>query len=291
MSRNYDEGKGFRALAKEIQEAIDKLESGGMPQSVAWNDILSKPSVFPPDAHEHDAAYSAVGHNHDASYSGLGHNHDSAYAAVAHNHDEAYDAAGSSSAALASALAADFSGAYGDLTGTPTLGDAAAKNTGTGAGDVAAGDHTHAGGGSALDAYPVGAVYISSVSTSPATLFGGTWTALENVFLVAAKAADPDFAPGSTGGARTVTLTAAQSGLPQHTHIQDAHAHVENLNSATTGSLRGATPDTSTNTSTASGYSTATTVATNQNAGPTNAAQAHTNLPPFKAFYMWERTA
>lgn len=39
-----------------------------------------------------------------------------------------------------------FSGAYADLSGKPTLGDAAAKNTGTSAGTVAAGDHTHSGG-------------------------------------------------------------------------------------------------------------------------------------------------
>jgi hypothetical protein len=38
-----------------------------------------------------------------------------------------------------------FSGAYADLTGKPTLGDAAAKNTGTTAGTVAAGNHTHTG--------------------------------------------------------------------------------------------------------------------------------------------------
>ena len=32
--------------------------------------------------------------------------------------------------------------------------------------------------GSRLDAYPVGAVYTSTVSTSPASLFGGTWAAV-----------------------------------------------------------------------------------------------------------------
>jgi hypothetical protein len=35
---------------------------------------------------------------------------------------------------------------YNALINKPTLGDAAAKNTGSGAGDVAAGNHTHAGG-------------------------------------------------------------------------------------------------------------------------------------------------
>jgi hypothetical protein len=36
---------------------------------------------------------------------------------------------------------------YSALINKPTLGDAAAKNVGTGAGDVAAGNHTHVGGG------------------------------------------------------------------------------------------------------------------------------------------------
>lgn len=40
-----------------------------------------------------------------------------------------------------------FSGDYNALTNKPTLGGAAALNVGTAAGTVAAGDHTHAGGG------------------------------------------------------------------------------------------------------------------------------------------------
>ena len=38
-----------------------------------------------------------------------------------------------------------FSGAYSDLSGRPSLGDAALKNTGTGAGEVATGNHLHTG--------------------------------------------------------------------------------------------------------------------------------------------------
>ena len=36
-------------------------------------------------------------------------------------------------------------------------------------------------GGVQVDAiYPVGAIYMSNVSTSPSTLFGGTWSAISN---------------------------------------------------------------------------------------------------------------
>jgi hypothetical protein len=76
-------------------------------------------------AHNHDGAYALAAHNHDASYAALAHNHDLAYAALGHAHS------------------------YNDLTDKPTLGDASSKNVGTAAGTVAAGDHTHAGGGGA----------------------------------------------------------------------------------------------------------------------------------------------
>ena len=164
-------------------------------------------------------------------------------------------------------------------------------------------------GGSPLDAWPVGSVYIAVDSTSPATRFGGgTWSAFgAGRVLVGLDIADPDFdVAEETGGVKTVTLTGAQSGVAAHTHtqdahthVQDAHAHVENQNSATTGGLAGwGARDTSTNTSIASGYSTATTVAVNQttvavnqNATPANAAQAHTNVQPYIVVYMWKRTA
>ena len=59
------------------------------------------------------------------------------------------------------------------------------------------------------DVYPVGAVYISYVSTSPASLFGGTWTAITGAF--------PYFNAGtSKGGSNTHTLTVAQ--MPRHEH-------------------------------------------------------------------------
>lgn len=57
--------------------------------------------------------------------------------------------------------------------------------------------------------YPVGSFYQSYKSTSPATLFGGTWTAVTGRFLYANASV-------ATGGANTVTLTVDQ--MPNHTH-------------------------------------------------------------------------
>lgn len=66
-----------------------------------------------------------------------------------------------------------------------------------------------------LDAYPVGAVYISLVGTSPASLFGGTWAAIEEAFLFATSQHHPEWI-GNIGGSATHTLTVSE--LPPHTH-------------------------------------------------------------------------
>ena len=76
---------------------------------------------------------------------------------------------------------------------------------------------------SPLDAYPVGAYYISSESTSPEVLFGGTWTQIQNRFIYAAG---PGYSVNSTGGSATKTLVT--DNLPSHSHSCGAagnHTH------------------------------------------------------------------
>ena len=59
------------------------------------------------------------------------------------------------------------------------------------------------------DIYPVGAVYISYASTSPASLFGGTWTAIKGRF--------PYFNAGTaTGGSNTHTNTLGEMVIHAH---------------------------------------------------------------------------
>ena len=63
--------------------------------------------------------------------------------------------------------------------------------------------------------YPIGSIYMSVNSTSPATLFGGNWERLKDTFLLASGDIYP---AGQTGGQSQVTLNAAQCVLRGHTH-------------------------------------------------------------------------
>ena len=64
-----------------------------------------------------------------------------------------------------------------------------------------------------LSIYPVGAIYMSTSSTSPASLFGGTWERIQNRFLLAAGSS---YTAGKTGGAATHTITVSE--MPPHQH-------------------------------------------------------------------------
>ena len=81
--------------------------------------------------------------------------------------------------------------------------------------------------------YPIGSIYCSYGSTSPAVLFGfGTWAKIEGRFLLGANST---YGLGSTGGAATVTLTVNQ--IPAHNHSASsasagAHTHTVTVNEA-----------------------------------------------------------
>ena len=57
------------------------------------------------------------------------------------------------------------------------------------------------------DIYPVGAIYVSVVSTNPSTFFGGTWTQIQNAFLIGAG---NSYAVNSIGGSSTMAHTHQQ---------------------------------------------------------------------------------
>lgn len=63
-------------------------------------------------------------------------------------------------------------------------------------------------------AYPLGAIYISTVETNPAILFGfGTWQQVKDVFLLSAG---DTYVAGSIGGENEHVLTIDE--MPSHNH-------------------------------------------------------------------------
>lgn len=118
--------------------------------------------------------------------------------------------------------------------------------------------------------FPIGYLYISLDSTNPEDLFGGTWEQLEGVFPFACNS---NYPAGSTGGEEKHTLTISE--MPKHNH------EMINRNNGTNYYVNPYPPYTAVGDT------------TNSSAGMLYAGgdQPHNNMPPYKAFYMWVRTA
>lgn len=127
--------------------------------------------------------------------------------------------------------------------------------------------------GDPLAAYPVGAYYWSSDSTSPATLFGGTWEQIQNTFLYAVGPGHPISGTGSSGGEETHTLTTLE--LPSHTH------NIRHYSSSPSASPAATCIEMATKTylenATYGAYA-------------TGGGEAHNNMPPYITAYCWHRT-
>ena len=134
-----------------------------------------------------------------------------------------------------------------------------------------------------LSIYPVGAIYMSASSTSPASLFGGTWEQIQDRFLLAAGSS---YAAGNTGGAEKVTLTEAQLPYIEGTlifHGQENGTCIYQTSGHFTGTqLDGKYKDSGNTVSSA--YS-------QQNPKFSfGSGESHTNMPPYLAVYVWKRT-
>jgi microcystin-dependent protein len=152
--------------------------------------------------------------------------------------------------------------------------------------------------------YPVGAIYMSTSATNPATVFGfGTWTAYAaGRTIVGVGTSDQAFAAGATGGASNVTLTTPQ--MPVHNHGVTDPGHTHTWTEVDSNQfLRNKPPGAGalswngpglqwdyadpTGSNSVSG-----TNISIQNAGGTGGVtQAHNNLQPYIVTYIWQRTA
>jgi hypothetical protein len=146
-------------------------------------------------------------------------------------------------------------------------------------------------------AYPVGSIYVSTVSTNPNTLFGfGTWVAYgQGRMLISA---DGTYTAGTTGGSATTTLSTAN--LPSHTHsatttsTDSGHTHGSAIGSGFISnggseSLAGG-PNLPFGRPSATASSTANITSTTT-IGSTGSGAAVTTISPYIAVYMWNRTA
>lgn len=134
-----------------------------------------------------------------------------------------------------------------------------------------------------LMAHPIGSIYSSTATTSPADLFGGTWERIKGAFI---WGIDDGETVGVTGGEKTHTLTEAElpvidgkfatAVVPEHgSKGVDGHAYGANfgaVNATITGTTSGA------GTQYGYGYK-------------FGDGQAHNNMPPYYGAYVWRRTA
>lgn len=121
--------------------------------------------------------------------------------------------------------------------------------------------------------YPVGSIYISVSNINPSTLFGfGVWEQIQNVFLLGASST---YTGGSMGGEATHSLTTEE--MPPHNHTFNRHQLWRNETVPESGESDGY------------GVSNKTLTVYSDNTSIIGGGQAHNNMPPYLAVYMWKR--
>lgn len=142
--------------------------------------------------------------------------------------------------------------------------------------------------------YQPGALYISTTSTNPETLFGfGKWERIQDVFLLAAG---EKFQAGTTGGEETHELTVDE--MPQHSHTatlssSGKHTHTIGTDTDVTYNASGKCcsvhkaeegADQFNGRTSENGEHTHDVTIEN-----TGSSKAHNNMPPYLAVYVWYR--
>lgn len=161
----------------------------------------------------------------------------------------------------------------------------------------------------ALDSYPVGSIYMSVNSTSPADLFGGTWKAMPAGRVLLAQGTSEwgvKYQAGSTGGEHKHQLSVGE--LPIHSHTatvsnEGNHNHLTGVcavaadpgyfkegstylgdwNKAREHGWGSNVYEGLTNSAGAHGHT-----VTNDNTGK---GQSHNNMQPYMSIFMWKRVS
>ena len=142
------------------------------------------------------------------------------------------------------------------------------------------------GGKALLNAiYPVGSIYMSVNSTSPATLFGGTWERIKDRFLLAAGGA---YSAGATGGEATHTLTASE--MPAHSHVPNTSGEYF-VTTEDSGANNTRVAYSSSGNRWVDGQTSTSHFHHRTGTDTVGSGAAHNNMPPYVAVNMWKRTA
>lgn len=128
-----------------------------------------------------------------------------------------------------------------------------------------------------LAAWPIGSIYMTVSNTSPESLFGGTWERISERFLLGASSSYP---AGSTGGESAHTLT--QSELPNYSL---SVTNGSNVIRSKTGNTADAYVQTQSGGWGIPNWESKTVTVASGGSG-----EAHNNMPPYLAVYMWKRT-
>lgn len=142
--------------------------------------------------------------------------------------------------------------------------------------------------------YPVGSFYMSTETTPPQELFGGTWEQIKGRFLVGVGSIEENSSDwfgnvavnginipvGEKGGEYEHSLTVEQ--IASHSHTPETWTVV-----VSPGGNTGRWRTDSGNVLAAYTHTTGQSYRT----GSTGGGQAHNNMPPYYATYIWHRTA
>lgn len=128
-----------------------------------------------------------------------------------------------------------------------------------------------------LAAWPIGSIYMSVNSTSPANLFGGTWERISDRFLLGASSSYP---AGSIGGEFIHKLT--QSELPNYSL---SVTNGSNVIRSRTGSSADAYVQTQSGGWGIPNWESKTVTVASGGSG-----KAHNNMPPYLSVWIWKRT-
>ena len=118
--------------------------------------------------------------------------------------------------------------------------------------------------------YPVGAIYLSVNNTNPSELFGGEWEQIKDRFLLACG---DTYENGDIDGEATHTLTVNE--MPSHYHSRTTSPQLWAERDSSQGQIISPTSGQAKNVT--------------KNTNNTGGGQAHNNMPPYLAVYVWVR--